>query len=144
MQDRNSDDNPSSRRRLTYNREQFDDYWIALMSKLRINEDADALISGRSLHPLLSFQRANQTSLQLLGVLILSGVQLIEDPFGCYQRFTQYLTEALHRHPGPVPAIGDLRALEESYQVHRRAQRHIYSTILETLQVGISMPVKFK
>ena len=109
------------------------------MSKLRINEDADALISGRSPHPLLAFQRANQAALQLLGVLILSGNQLVEDPFGCYQRFTQYLTEALHRHPGPVPAIGDLRALEESYQLHRRAQRHIYSTILETLQVGNSM-----
>ena len=91
------------------------------------------------MHQLFSFQRANQSSLQLLGVLILSGMQLIEDPCGCYQRFTQYLTEALHRHPGAVPAIDDLRALEESYQVHHRAQRHIYSTILETLQVGISM-----
>ena len=88
------------------------------MSKLQINEDADTLISGRSPYPLLAFQRANQASLQLLGVLILSGIQLIEGPFGCYQRFTQYLTEALHRHPGPVPGIGDLRALEEIYQVH--------------------------
>ena len=132
MQDQSPDDVSSSRRRLIYNREQFDDYWIALMSKLRINEDADALISGRSPHPLLSFQRAN-----LAGVLILTANQLIEDPFGCYQRFTQFLGEALHRHPGPVPTIGNLRDLEDSYQTHRRAQRH--ATILDTLQVGISM-----
>jgi len=120
MQDNPPDEISSSRRRLTYNRDQFDDYWIALMSKLRINEDADALISGRSPHPLLSFQRANQASLQLLGVLILTANQLIQDPFGCYQRFTQFLSEALHRHPGPVPNLGNLRALEESYQIHRR------------------------
>ena len=139
MQDQSQDDASSSRRRLIYNREQFDDYWIALMSKLRINEDADALISGRSPHPLLSFQRANLASLRLLGVLILTANQLIEDPFGTYQRFTEYLGEALHRHPGPVPTIGNLNDLEESYQIHRRAQRHIYATTLDTLQVGISM-----
>ena len=122
MQDRSSDDASSSRRRLIYSREQFDDYWIALMSKLRINEDADALISGRSPHPLLSFQRANLAALRLLGVLILTANQLIEDPFGCYQRFTQFLAEALHRHLGPVPILGNLRDLEDSYQTHRRAQ----------------------
>ena len=139
MQDQSPEDNSSSRRRLTFTSEQFDDFWIALMSKLRINEDADALISGTSPHPLLSFQRANLASLQLLGVLILSPNQLIEDPFGCYQRFSQFLAEALHRHPSPVPNVGNLRELENAYQTHRRAQRYIYATILDTLQVGISM-----
>ena len=109
------------------------------MSKLHINEDADALISGRSPHPLLSFQQANLAALQLLGALILTNSQLIEDPFGCYERFTTYLTEALHRHPGPIPAIGDLQTLETNYQTHRRAQRFIYATILDTLKVGASM-----
>ena len=78
MQENNTDDPDRSRRRLTYNRDQFDDYWIALMANLRINEDADDLISGKSPHPLLSFQRANQAALQLLGALILSSDQLIE------------------------------------------------------------------
>ena len=120
MQDDTRDEH-SSRRRLLYNRDEFDDYWIALMSKLRINDDADALISGRSPHPLLSFQEANNTALQLLGALILTNTQLIEDPFGCYERFTSYLTEALHRHPGPIPEFGDLQTLETNYQTHRRA-----------------------
>ena len=111
MQDQLQDGNRESRRRLTYSREQFDDYWIALMSKLRINEDADALISGRSTHPLLSFQSANIAALQALGAIILSGIQLLEDPFGCYERFTEYLASALHRHPSPVPAIGNLQTL---------------------------------
>ena len=109
------------------------------MAKLRINEEADLLISGQSPHPLLSFQRANRHALQLLGVLILSDAQLLEDPFGCYQRFTQFLAEALHRHPAPVPNPGDLQSLDDDYQIHRRAQRFIYSTIIETLQVGASM-----
>ena len=139
MQEPSDDGSSTSRRRLTYNRDQFDDYWIALIAKLRINEDADSLISGRSAHPLLSFQRANSAALQLLGALILTNNQLIEDPFGCYERFTLYLTEALHRHPSPVPAIGDLQTLENDYQIHRRAQRFIYATILDTLKVGSSM-----
>ena len=109
------------------------------MSKLRLNDDADALISGRSPHPLLSFQRANLAALQLLGFLILSDAQLLHDPFGCYERFTTYLADALTRHPGPVPAFGNLHNLEQDYQVHRRAQRFIYATIVETLQVGTSM-----
>ena len=127
------------RSRLVYSRDQFDDYWIALMSKLRLNDDADALISGRSPHPLLSFQRANQAALQLLGFLILSDIQLIEDPFGCYERFTRRLGDSLSRHPGPVPTFGNLDSLEQQYQTHRRAQRFIYATIVDTLQVGTSM-----
>ena len=112
MQDTTSDEPPSSRRRLLYSRDQFDDYWIALMSKLRINEDADALISGRSSHPLLSYQRTNQTALQILGAIILSSQDLIEDPFGCYERFSKYIADALHGHPGPVPVLGNLQLLE--------------------------------
>ena len=126
------------RNRLYYNREQFDDYWIALMAKLRLNDEADLLISGLSPHPLLSFQRANLAALQLLGFIILSDIQLIEDPFDAYTRFTEYMATALHRHPGPVPAF-DLAALDRDYQVHRRAQRYIYSVIVSTLRVGSSM-----
>ena len=134
------DSSSSSRRnRLLYNREQFDDYWIALMSKLRLNDDADALISGRSPHPLISFQRANLAALQTLGFLILSDIQLLHDPFESYERFTDYLASSLARHPPPVPAFGNLQTLEQDYQVHRRAQRFIYSTIVDTLQIGTSM-----
>ena len=134
------DSSSSSRRvRLLYSREQFDDYWIALMSKLRLNDDADALISGRSQHPLLSFQRANIAALQTLGFIILSDFQLVQDPFESYERFTNYLATALARHPGPVPEFGNLHNLEQDYHVHRRAQRFIYSTIVDTLQIGTSM-----
>ena len=107
------------------------------MSKLRTNEDADALISRRSPHPLYSFQRAKQVVLQLLVVIILSGNELICDPFGCYERFTSYLADALHRHPGPIPAIGNLCQLKADYQVHRRAQCFMYSTIIEILHVRL-------
>ena len=109
------------------------------MSKLRLNDDADALISGRSFHPLLSFQRANMAALQTLGFIILSDIQLVHDPFDTYERFTNYMATALARHPGPVPAFGNLSNLEQDYQIHRRAQRFIYSTIVDTLQIGTSM-----
>ena len=77
------DDHSSlSHNSLAYNRKKFDDYWITLMAKLHLNDDADSLISGRSPHPLLSFQRVNLDALQLLGFVILTDLQLIQDPVG--------------------------------------------------------------
>ena len=94
-----------------------------------------ALISGTSPHPLISFQQANRASLQLLGVLILTATQLIEDPFGCYQRSTVYSISCRcsSSTSQPSPNVGNLQELESAYQTHRRL------TILNTLQVGISM-----
>ena len=46
----------SSRNRLILNREQFDDYLVALMARLRTNDVADRLLSGETRHPLVEYQ----------------------------------------------------------------------------------------
>ena len=55
-----------NRRRLVFSQENFDDYWIALMARIRINEDADRLVSGTSSHPITAFQNQHGYALSLL------------------------------------------------------------------------------
>ena len=41
--------------------------------------------------------------------------------------------------PAPVPDIGDLNALQAEQDMYRQAENFIYSTIVETLEVGKTM-----
>ena len=82
--DENEQANPDDRRhRLVLDTTQFDDYWIALLAKIRFNEPADRLLSGNAPHPLLPYQQDNAASLNQLGVLPFTPQQLFEDPIGC-------------------------------------------------------------
>ena len=73
-----------------------------------------------------------------MDAIILSGTQFIEDRFDCYERFTRYLVDVLHIHPGPVSTLDNIQTLEDSYQARHRDQRHIYSTILEKHSKSVS------
>ena len=61
-------DRARSAHRLTLCRENFDDYVVALTAKLRSNLDADRVLSGETLHPLLAFQDSNRDALTALNV----------------------------------------------------------------------------
>ena len=102
------------------------------MAKLRLNDETDTLISGRSPHP---FNTPIYLPSNCSVSFILTDFQLIQDPVGCYERFLDKMNRSLLRHPGPVPAL-DLTALEADFQVHRRTERFIYSVIVSTLWVG--------
>ena len=80
------------RPRLIYSRKQFDDYWIALLAKIRANDDAERLVSGLALHPLVDFQRANNDALTALGILPFPSRQLLEDPVDTFQFFSNSVT----------------------------------------------------
>ena len=56
MDIRDDDARASSTRRLVLSQENFDDYMLALMAKLRIDPDADRLLSGETQHPLVQYQ----------------------------------------------------------------------------------------
>ena len=127
------------RSQLTYNREQFDDYLVALLARIRFDDEADRIISGEANHPLNNFQRQHDGALHALKMLPFTAMQLIEDPIGCYLQFTRSLASALSVFPGDVPDVGDLGALDDLYQVHRKAQRFIYDVIVRTFKVGSSM-----
>lgn len=49
-----SDPDRDRRSHLVYSREQFDDYLIALLARIRFDDEADRIISGEAKHPLNS------------------------------------------------------------------------------------------
>ena len=132
-------ESPDRRHALVYNREQFDDYLVALMARIRFDDEADKIISGENTHPLNNHQIQHSQALAALRVLPFSAMQLIEDPIGCYIEFTRAISSALLAFPAPVPDVGDLGRLNDLYTVHRKAQRFIYDVIVRTLKVGSSM-----
>ena len=140
MAENNNDDQDNDRRhRLVFDKNQFDDYFIALLAKIRFNEHADRLISGLAPHPLIPYQANNAASLSQLGVFQFTVHQLLEDPIGCYVTFSRSLDLALQAFPNAIPALGDLQHLENLFTVHKRAERFIYNVIVGTLQVGKTM-----
>ena len=129
----NDPDRSSSSRRLKFSTENFDDYVTALMAKLRLDSDADRVISGELVHPLVSFQLRNQAPLQALNVPYVSQQELLRDPVAPYINWLRILTDNLFRAPAPVPDVEGLQELQNAQNVFRRAERYIYSTIVFTL-----------
>ena len=139
MAEGNNRDEASHARRLTLSREDFDDYLVALTARLRSNADADRILSGEIHHPLIRFQQLNSESLQRLNVMWVSPEALFNDPVGPYTTFIRQLTDSLIRAPAPIPNIDGLNDLQAAQAIFRRAETHIYSTIVDTLRVGKTM-----
>ena len=117
---------------LKYSRDQFDDYLVALLARIRFNDNADRIVSGESRHPLLNYQAQHGDALRRLNLIPFTAQQLIEDPLGNYIYFTRALTSALTVFPGEVPDVGNLGTLDRLYDVHKEAQRFIYDVIVRT------------
>ena len=134
------DSSRSSSRRLEFTKNDFDDFLIALMAKLRVNSVADRILSGELHHPLIRFQLENAAALQQLNVPFFAPANLLQNPAECHVNFLRLFTSALLRAPAPVPDFGEaLNALQEEADVFRQGERFIYSTIVATLKVGDSM-----
>ena len=82
----NQDDNARalSSRRLVLSKENFDDYLLALMAKLRRDPAADRLLSGETQHPLVQYQQLNRDVLIALTMPFFPIQALINDPVGTY------------------------------------------------------------
>ena len=76
----NDPDRSSLSRRLLLSRENFDDYLVTLMSKLRSNVVTDRVLSGDQRHPLIAFQQTNNQSLVALNVPWIAEEALTADP----------------------------------------------------------------
>ena len=126
-------------RRLTLSTENFDDYVVALMAKIRINVITDRLLSEDLQNPLVEFQRNNMVELQRLNIPWFSPAQLLADPTRTFQNFMRLLQERMLAAPAPVPAFVGLNDLQANNVRYRQAENHIYSTIVDTLRVGKTM-----
>ena len=69
MEEANNRDDVSHVRRLTLSREDYDDFLVALTTKLRRNVDADRILPGEISHPLIRFQQINADSSRRLNVM---------------------------------------------------------------------------
>ena len=127
------------RRRLYLDRNQFDDYLIALNAQLRTDEHVDRILSGQDRHPLEGYQLQFANALNQLRIPYIAPRPFVEDPFGVYKRFSQQLVNSLAVARSPIPYIGDLNQLDVDYLVHKAAQKSIYATIVRTLEVDKTM-----
>ena len=139
MDNPDDDTRVSSSRRLVVSKENFDDYLLALMAKLRRDPDADRLLSGETQHPLVLCQQQNRQVLIALAMPFFPLQDLIDDPVATYVEFQRLIDAALQNAAAPVPVPGDLNILQDLQTTHRAAERYIYTTIVSTLEVGLSM-----
>ena len=84
MDDQDDNARALSSRRLVLSEENFDDYILAVMAKLRRDPDADRLLSGETQHPLVQYQRVNRDVLIALAMPFFSLEALIRDPVSTY------------------------------------------------------------
>ena len=126
-------------RRLTLERENFDDFLVALMAKLRSNVTADRILSGELRHPLIAFQQTNAQHLAALNVNWVPEAALTADPITPYNNFIRQLKNTLLRSPAPVPAINGMQQLQIDQLQFRQAETFIFTSIVETLRVGKTM-----
>ena len=85
------------RPRLYFTREQFDDYWIALLAKIRRDETANRIISGELNNPLVRYQQRNSASLRQLRVPFIPTEDIMRDPSGSFEYFFTVLARLLLR-----------------------------------------------
>ena len=57
---------PDRQNTLVYNREQFDDYLVVLMARIRFDDEADKIISGENSHPINNHQIQHSQALSFV------------------------------------------------------------------------------
>ena len=97
---------------LVFSRDNFDDYWTALLSDCRSDDVADHVYTGSLQHPLLTFQVTNAEALQALEIQILPATQFDLDPLDIYSRFLDqvHINNGVQDHPADpaLPALTHL------------------------------------
>ena len=120
MDDPLDDRHSSSRHRLLFSKENFDDYLLTLMIKLRLDPDADRLLTGETVHPLIQYQIENHNALMALTVPFYSNEQLIENPVVTYINFLRQIITAILRVWSPLRCYRSQRSTTSSGHTQAR------------------------
>ena len=81
-----------NRRKLFYNREQFADYWTALLARVRQTDEMDSVYSGITPHPLIALVDEQANEIQRLRVPFVTREQLLRNPLESTDRFIKAIT----------------------------------------------------
>ena len=80
--------------KLLYSREQFDDYWTALLARVRQHEDCDNLYTGVTQHPLLALQSQHSAQIKEYAIPLVPPDILKANPLGAATKFIIDVTRA--------------------------------------------------
>ena len=117
----------------------FADYWTALESRVRQDDDCDRVYTGLMQHPLIDLQQRNRDQIRAYNCELVTDAMLIADPIRPTEMLiASIIVAAVAASIVPPLAVhwDDFRA---NWIVYKRAQRKIYAIAIATLQVGKSM-----
>ena len=124
---------------LQFSRELFADYWTAVISRVRQDDECDKIYSGVMKHPLIALQQKNQQQILAYHCTLVPEEVLRDNPI----QPAEFLVAAIviaAKEINKDPPLDDLwDVFQTKWPIYKRAQRKIYATIIATLQVGTSM-----
>ena len=124
---------------LSYSREQFADYWTALISRVRQDDDCDQIYSGSMPHPLVMLQKKNLQQIQGYDVTLVAEALLQSNPIEPTEVFINAIKIAAATANKDPPLSLLWNEFNTQWPKYRKAQRKIYAIAISTLRVGSSM-----
>ena len=124
---------------LSYSREQFADFWTALISRVRQDEDCDQIYSGSMPHPLVDLQKKNRQQISEYAVTLVAEAFLESNPIEPTEIFITAIKLAATRANKDPPLSLLWEDFLKVWPKYKAAQRKIYAITISTLRVGTSM-----
>ena len=124
---------------LWFSSEQFADYWTALISRVRQNDDCDSLFTGKMLHPLIALQKENQQQILTYSLTLVAEEKLKIDPIQPTEFLIAAILTAAAEAENDPPLPNKWDEFQTAWPIYKRTQRKIYATAVATLRVGTSM-----
>ena len=125
---------------LWFSREMFADYWTALESRVRQDDDCDRVYTGTMRHPLIELQHKNRDQIRSYNCeLVTDDAMLTADPIGPTEMLIASIIVAAVAATIVPPLAVHWDDFRSEWTVYKRAQRKIYAIAIATLQVGKSM-----
>ena len=124
---------------LWFSREMFADYWTALESRVRQDDDCDQVYTGTMRHPLIDLQRHNRDQIRQYNCELITDAVLTADPIRPTEMLIASIIVAAVAAQMVPPLAVHWDEFRNKWAIYKRAQRKIYSIAIATLQVGKSM-----
>ena len=124
---------------LWFSREMFADYWTALESRVRQDDDCDRVYTGTMQHPLIDLQQRNREQIRSYNCELVSDALLLADPIRPTEMLIASIIVAAVAATMVPPLAVHWDKFRADWTVYKRAQRKIYAIAIATLQVGKSV-----
>ena len=148
-------------KKLRFNENHFQGYWVQLNTLIRRNDEADRILDGLRVHPLLGFVAAcadnthqhfqHATSLSILyrdnaigdpPGTVPSEEDIDTDPIGCIRDFALATTNGTVGGPSPRGAVNWIHSRQYGSQLcvvnlqYRTGCKHIWETVVATFSAA--------